>query len=148
PDAARLQAPRIEVPFRSTLKKLESKWVGPSRSQITGKVRLLEGINRARCRLDGKITNNTPHTLIHVYLAFIDQMGNDALCYIPVWEPGRTIDLQRDIEEWNLVGRTGDRQAVPGMGKPIADLLQSRGGAQFAWTQEYLFNNIRSGLTS
>src|SRR5690606_390052 len=46
PDAARLQAPRIEVPFRSTLKKLESKWVGPSRSQITGKVRLLEGINR------------------------------------------------------------------------------------------------------
>src|SRR5690606_1742435 len=67
---------------------------------------------------------------------------------IPVWEPGRTIDLLRDIEEWNLVGRTGGRLAAPGMGKPIADVLQSRGGAQFAWTREYLVNNIRCGLTS
>lgn len=148
PDVARIEAPRIFVPFRSTLKKIEAKWVGPTRWQIGGKVKLLEGMNRARCTLDGKLTNNTPHTLWHVYLAFIDAAGNDALCYIPAWEPGQTIDLQKDIEQWNFVGRGEQRMAVPGQNRPIADILQSPSGAPLAWTAEYLYDGMSGSFTN
>lgn len=148
PDVARIESPRIYIPFRSTLKKIEAKWIGYTRSQITGQVKLREGSNLGRCALEGQLTNNTPHTLRHVYLAFMDAMGNDALCYIPSWESGQTIDLQADFPQWHVVGRQLQRMAVPGQGQPIADLLQSRSGAPLGWTAEYLFDGMTASFSN
>src|SRR5690606_30751446 len=61
------EAPELVVPFRSTLKKLETQWVGDAGS-ISGQPKLLAGAYQ----VGGSLTNHTGVDLKDVYFAFID----------------------------------------------------------------------------
>lgn len=80
---------RLEVPFRSTLKKLQAELSGPAEPGVVGTVRLA-----TTNYLSGRLTNQTGQVLRHVY--FICRESNllaDQVLHLPLWRPGETIDL-------------------------------------------------------
>ena len=91
------EAPAINVPYRSTLKKFRAQWTGRFTGNITGSVRVAGG------RLAGRLTNNTGLDLYNVYLAYTpspSQSQDDWLIEIPnpplggaAWPKGVVWDL-------------------------------------------------------
>jgi hypothetical protein len=82
----------VSFPYRSTMKKLQARWVGNLNLSIDGSVRLSG--NRAQM-LEGKLINHTGLKLRNVYLAFkVPQMGQwrDVLAYLPTWDDGEALD--------------------------------------------------------
>jgi hypothetical protein len=125
-DLSSTTPPAITVPYRSTLKKFESTWVGP----VTGKV---EGSPKVVPQgwLAGNLTNATGVQLRNVYIAFKypDYQNQDFILYLPTWEPGITLDLAK---EYN-VDSNGDRVttinpdvsgATPDSGRKIRGPMQ------------------------
>lgn len=137
PSPSDITPPSVEIPYRTTLKKLQAKWTGNSSAAILGEVRLLEGMNYGGiCRLDGRVTNATPHNLSDVYFAFVDHAGYDAICYVPAWNAGQTIDFQSLT--WHAIGTANEREAMPRSNRAIADRMQRHFGAHDRWLTEYL----------
>jgi hypothetical protein len=58
------ESPAIDVPYRSTLKKFQARWIGTSGGGIDGKASLVDG------RLSGKLTNHTGHDLHSVFMIY------------------------------------------------------------------------------
>jgi hypothetical protein len=102
-DAAQNQPAKVSVPYSSTLKKLQATWVGPLTGKVEGSATLLES-----GYIEGSITNGTGTPLRHVYIAFAYPSGaadaGDYMLYVPSWEPGVTLDLNR---EFNRAGEDG-----------------------------------------
>lgn len=84
----------IDVPFRSTLKKLEARWVGDAPGGIVGSGQLLDP-SLKKGYIAGTITNQTPYDLHNVYLAFHHPVGakHDWVVFVPFWKKGDTLDL-------------------------------------------------------
>ncbi len=96
-DASSTGAASIGVPFRTTLKKLEADWSGDLQTRITGSAKLLD--NKF---IEGSITNATGQRLRDVYIGFKYGTGNTArngdwLLYLPTWEPGMSLDLNKEF---------------------------------------------------
>jgi hypothetical protein len=86
--------------YRSTLKKLQAKWVGDMPQGI-------EGVGRISAKnflyLEGKLVNKTGRKLKHIYFVFhpryIQQAdisrteSEDQVLYVPSWDVDGTIDL-------------------------------------------------------
>jgi hypothetical protein len=100
-----MDARAVDFPFRSTLKKLQVRWVGDLKSSIDGAVSVHLSDNR---HLQGKVTNNSGHDLHDVYFAFnlppvrirgvrdyTDGPHRDFVMYLENWSKGDTIDLAR-----------------------------------------------------
>lgn len=90
----------IRVPYRSTLKKFQAKWVGQLSGGIEGALHM-DGNNPA-----GKLLNNTGHDLHAVYMLYRPTADisaspeEDFLLYFPdgpkdepAWPNGKTLDL-------------------------------------------------------
>jgi hypothetical protein len=116
-------APAITVPYRSSMKKMQSRWVGDVQGKFTGSVKLdLNGASRVG--LAGSITNQTGMDFTDVYLAFRAKDDN-RLIYLPKWSKSTTIDMTKDLGRPLLVGSGGGLEAEPGQGKIISDSLGS-----------------------
>ena len=85
-------AAQITVPFRSTLKKLQTDWTGPVVNKINGRPRLT-GVDAAP--LDGRLSNDTGQDLRSVIVVFRRgaQRQGDAVLALPDWKKGQTLDL-------------------------------------------------------
>lgn len=113
--------PRITVPYRSSLKKLQSRWIGDLQPKFTGAVKL-DPANFSAF-LSGQLTNQTGMDFTDVYLAFKNPAGKNWLIYLPTWPKGRTIDFKADLEKkTTLVGQEAGN-AVPGDQKILSDAI-------------------------
>lgn len=118
-DATVEKPPAIEVPYRSTLKKLEAKWVG-RHGGIEGTAKLLPPEDG---QVGGQLTNGTGKELQNVYIAFNypgeSFVGGDWVLYLPKWAPGTTVDLNREFKLAALLQDDREPRAVPGLGKTV-----------------------------
>ncbi|MEM8874834.1 MAG: hypothetical protein AAGD32_11325 [Planctomycetota bacterium] len=90
-----------DIPFRSTLKKLETVWrgnLGPASSENA--LPRIEGAPKLAAtgtRISGKLLNVTGQNLESVWIAYRQPMSGgawwDQLLFIPTWENGTEIDL-------------------------------------------------------
>ena len=150
PDRTAEGPPSIRVPYRSTLKKFQARWVGKLPGTIEGKVRLSD------TSLSGVLSNNTGIDLDNVYLIYhppsfaalptlgtvIARPRDDLVYWLPgpeegpAWPKGGTIDLGglrerlRALSGQSMAARTreqvGDRGSLNGA------------FAEAYWTREFL----------
>lgn len=85
----------VRIPFRSTLQKLQTHWVGDLSGGISGAVHL-KPMDQG-C-IDGALTNQTGADLKNVYIAFNCLLPGgtgrrDMVMFIPAWDNKATIDL-------------------------------------------------------
>jgi hypothetical protein len=155
PDDTAVAPAVVNFPFRSTLKKLESKWVGPLPGRVDGKARLARDPLRG---VDGRLSNNTGIDLAHIYIAFRNTDGLVRIFYRETWGKGTVIDFQRDVADRPLritppgISFTQEQQrqfATPGDRRqnhePIVDSIGT-GRGDYGWTA-WWFPGLRSAAS-
>lgn len=124
----------IDVPYRSTLKKLEAKWVGNwGKGGIEGNASLYPpntviaelGRNIRHGYLDGVLFNRTGADFRHVYFAFNGPwLGRyDYVLYVPEWPDGKPIDLRALCNDASGGLAGPGSELAPGQGKVILGYL-------------------------
>jgi len=90
--------PSVTVPYRSTLKKFKTQWIGEMTNRVEGQASLVG----TDFYLSGKLTNGTGKEMTNIYFAFNYPQANPAVAsagdlvfYLPRWKDGVTLDLQR-----------------------------------------------------
>ncbi len=142
-DAPLTEAVLVKVPYRSTLKKLQARWVGRVSGGVEVAVGKAGGYEVARPRLlptgnkgqgirgtiSGFLSNKTGVDLCHVYFVFNypptyrEGRAVDLILYRPAWKKGEDIDLGFDyLNAWTLpTGLSSDKNvATPGGGNTHA----------------------------
>lgn len=112
---------RVEMPWRSTMKRLQVRWNGELTGRVEGKLRLT-GLRGHE--LEGILTNATPWDLREVYVVFRggdltgdgSNAGGDRLLYLPDWKKGTSVDVGRVLADAQLRTIGMDRQR--GEGEP------------------------------
>ena len=89
------------MPFRSTLKKVEARWVGDQQGGISGSAKLLEAKAKGGY-ISGTLTNQTASDLSNVYFFFHHPAGNarthDWVLFVPYWKKGDQLDLSHEFD--------------------------------------------------
>ena len=91
------QPVEVKIPFRSTLKKIEARWIGNAPGGILGAPKL---VGTPGAFIAGALTNQTGFDLRNVYFAFSGpQNGNveDWVLYVPFWKNGQNLDLSDEF---------------------------------------------------
>ena len=84
---------KLDIPYRSTLKKFESRWIGPSNGGISGQAKMgVEGNTLARFP-SGSLINSTGRNLRNVHIAYRRSPTTSAvtILYLPSWSSGQTL---------------------------------------------------------
>ncbi len=145
PESGSSDTIEISVPFRSTLKKLQARWVG-ALPGIEGSPKLIEANSESYLpRLTGKVTNSTGRDLIDIYFGFTSRSSNgeefiDRLYYLPKWDKDAQIDLDKDLtgnkDLLPLKYGQNPKGARPGDGKIIGDTIErSSDGWPAFWSE-------------
>ena len=145
-DLGTTDEPSLTVPYRSSLKKFQARWVGELPPKINASLTL--DPDDARLPLKGTLTNDTGMDLADVYLAFHLSGDRDWMLYLPTWTKGTAIDLKRDLAKltWKA-GRGNPALAEPGQNKVISDELTptisrvNRGSGVFGW-ENYFYTQL------
>jgi hypothetical protein len=149
-DEAAGQLASVNVPYRSTLKKFQARWVG----RIDGSVRGNPKLVADSYYLGGNLTNGTGKLLRNVYIAFHypqredGPVGGDFMLYIPTWEDGVTLNLQ---QAYNVASDGGN---VPEINQDRRGDGRFRGrldAYSVGWYEYWLGPNVRdihSGVIS
>ena len=128
--------PAIDVPFRSTLKKLQAKWCGDLDLKVRAnsvKVHLDDSAHK----IEGSLDNLSGITLKHVYIAFHYNNDQDLALYIPTWDskpPGNRLDLADRFSKAASVplgGIGNSSTVVPGYDKDCQGDFENQW--QFYW---------------
>jgi hypothetical protein len=164
---------QVAVPYRSTLKKLQARWVGPRGGGIEvpappdgNKPRLVpsekkrEAVDETGAKrllrhgyINGAVANRTGTDLAHVWFVFHHPdsvfggvVGLDQVLYVPHWADGTTIDLGRQYngaEQFQPPG-TSSGAIVPGGNHKRS--IRGHLGGELGW-ERYWYNNLRgSGM--
>src|SRR4051812_44095439 len=131
------ESPAIDVPYRSTLKKFQARWIGTASGGIDGKAVLIDG------RLSGKLTNNTGHDLRSVFMIYTrepdmpykgsdDEMIalRDPSSGIGSWANGATLDLAEVYANLGVVNISGG-EGKAGVRGPLNSGWMSTWGEDF-----------------
>lgn len=96
PTADEPAAPTINVPFRTTQKRLRADWFGPREERIEGTASLRPS-GAAGGTIAGVLKNTTGLALRNVYLAFRHRTAtgvpSDWMIYVDHWNAGDALDL-------------------------------------------------------
>jgi hypothetical protein len=143
----------VNIPYRNTLKKIQTHWVG----------NLAEGIDGAPARvgqqsvdvdvgngrivkggvIEGRLTNKTGHDLKHVLIAFRFQQADadgsvqdlDMVLYVPEWKKGQGLDLLKTYASAELLNdKPHDSYVIGGAKNPIRGPL----GGPNSWGEYWL----------
>ncbi len=86
----------IDMPFRTTMKRLRGTWVGPIDTHIDGQAKLEPSV-RNEGYISGVLRNLTGSDLSNIYVAFRHQPEGAAPLYwmmhVPSWPAGAPLDL-------------------------------------------------------
>ena len=125
-DAATSAPVRLDMPWRSTQKQLETNWTGRLDCRIDGKPIFSSGVLP---ELSGVLTNQSGTDLKDVYIVYSaptpayirdrDVPSMDRMVYVPRWPAGQSLELARllDAKESLRIGRPDQ----PGTGVPGSD---------------------------
>ncbi len=109
----------VRVPFRSTLKKLQVRWVGETPAGIAGSARL---VGSTKGLIAGNLVNGTGVNLKNVYFAFsyVDKgmYRSDKVLFMPSWTDQKAIDL---AALWDKAKIIVDPDIGVGEGKTYGD---------------------------
>jgi hypothetical protein len=150
PDTASLTnaPPLLQVYYRSTLKKLQARWVGSAPGGVGGGAKLIEPNSRSidfdgdgkaekAGTIEGVLTNNTGADLKNVYFVFnqrIYKRDNDWVLWVPQWPNGAQLDLAREFNfKVDTIGKI-----APGGKTNVKGYLTAPIGS---WDQ-YWYNNL------
>jgi len=132
---------RIDVPFRSTLKRLQADWAGSSNGRINGSVKFSPDGGS----LVGQLSNNTGQTLTNVVMVFrrpgvpSQSMALDQVLALREWKNGLTLDLAK---EWaNAESRPIQLSSGNG-GIQLFGLDKPRRGS-WQWAVNWLYEDFR-----
>jgi hypothetical protein len=152
-DLGTTDAPSLTVPYRSSLKKFQARWVGELPQKINGGgIKLDE--SAGRLPLEGTLSNDTGVDLNDVYLAFHVSRDKDWMVYVPSWPKGTTLDLQRDLNAKSSppksvrVGQASPMLAEPGDGHVISGEVSppgARGDRDLSCWANYWGGRLRGG---
>jgi len=151
PESGSSEPIEISVPFRSTLKKMQARWVGQLPG-IDGLPKLTEATFDAPMKLSGKLSNSTGRDLADVYIGFVTRRPNgemiDQLYYVPKWAKDGVIDLDKELtatKAAELLRTEGmPKGARPGEGKVIAGVISERDNEWTKYWDDALRNNVNS----
>jgi hypothetical protein len=144
--------PGLRVPYRSTMKKLQAKWVGALEGGISGEAQLAAGSPVVQ----GRLLNQTGRDLHDVWIIYRQADGDDRVLHLPdywrdgqrfsAWAAGETIDLASAINEANVVGskkpdRPEQRNRRWGL------LTASSARAAMDWAEAVWYPAIRQGIS-
>jgi len=132
-DGATLEAAEVNVPFRSTLKKIQIAYTGPiAPGGISGQPVVTDG----NPQITGVLSNSLSVDLNSVVIAFRSALGTDQVLFVPTWKHGQSLDLGDVWKKTNT--RTNDAGALGLAGEP------NRGPLEFA--ASWLFADLRQGV--
>ena len=94
-DAGAADLPEIDVPFRSTLKKLQAKWCGDMGMTVRANSIKLNLDVPARDALSGSLDNLSGIDFRNVYIAFHYREGEEYVLYLPYWNSGTAANRNR-----------------------------------------------------
>lgn len=125
PDAASGEGVSVDVPFRSTLKKLQAHWTGDTSKTVRGNgVQFMLHANNLTEMLKGSLDNLTGVDLHNVYIAFHDPsketysgQGTDYVIFVPSWPAsgaGARLDLTNLLQSPKLPPGGGSGGTNPG----------------------------------
>ncbi|MDB5332824.1 MAG: hypothetical protein JWP03_3975 [Phycisphaerales bacterium] len=126
----------IKVPFRSTLKKLEARWVGDLQTGIGGSARLV-GVNKGH--ITGTLTNQTGADLRNIYFVFnhlaAGGVSHDWVLFVPHWDKDQSLDIGKEFDQKNakLIGLPGNWRP-PGSGGNIRGFIDGQWDQYWATT--------------
>ena len=136
----------VEVPYRSTLKKLEIDRVGPVTRGIDGLPRLIRGGGL----VTGSLANSTGRDLKDVYICFRHPLMRDdpVLIYLPSWRNGTTLPgLDQLLVPPDGSPRMRRVNRRPGTGEGPPTRQQAVWGQlRRDWAPLYFYTFLRSGL--
>jgi hypothetical protein len=139
----------ITVPYRSSLKKFQTRWIGELPDRITGSLKL--DPKNGRVPLTGTLTNQTAKNLSEVYLAFHVTGDKDWMIYLPNWASGQTLDM-KDLGKALYVGSDDNGKntlnASPGQSKILSDEVSpaaARNDRDFHGWLNYWYSPLRKG---
>jgi hypothetical protein len=129
----------LEVPFRSTLKKLEADWAGAA-GRISGSPILGA---EASSLVGGLLSNDTGQLLNNVLIAFRYPLANgdtlDYVMYAKTWESGKILDLQQ-------LWKNADPKLEIQNGRPALPLNRDFSRGRLSHALEWLASDLRSGM--
>ena len=135
-EATTTEPPAVRVPYSSTLKQLQATWVGNLTGRVEGSATLVE-----EGMIAGTITNGTGVRLKNIYVAFKNPgYGEpvDYVLYIPRWDAGVTLDLNREFN----TADDGSRIEMVGEGKTPENGKKLLGRLAIDWSR-YWYAPIR-----
>ncbi len=140
----------VEIPYRSTLKKLEGTWTGAALQGIEGSPALRRGVLYPV----GPLVNTSGFDLVNVHLVFKDtrRVGDDiAILWLPRWNDGETLPGLEDLfrpEDPEARVKLVSRLATSGTGRPGQEPL--RGMLVGDWARAYWYGDpsLRRSLTN
>ena len=126
-DVSGTEPVEVVIPYRNTLKKLQTHWVGTLPEGVEGWAGVVAqgsvdvevgGRPQKAGVIEGRLTNRTGKDLKHVLFAFrfqeADDEGNlqdqDLVLYVPSWKKDQTIDLLRAYAEAELLSDIGQNK--------------------------------------
>lgn len=120
-DATSNENVRVSIPWRSTMKEIQTRWNGDLPGRVEGQAWLT---GRVYPDIAGTLANGTPWDLKEIYLVYHlplvgdgTNAGGDKVIYIPKWAKGQVLDLTQLLTSDNVyrIGKniTG-RESMPG----------------------------------
>ncbi|HEX4796693.1 MAG TPA: hypothetical protein VH370_23075 [Humisphaera sp.] len=98
------QPVRIEVPYRSTLKKLQAQWIGDIQGSVAGRPEI---VSTSEGYIGQRVTNQTGVDLKNVYFVFNhlssvdgDVSSRDWVLRVPEWKKDETLDLYNEFNNF------------------------------------------------
>ncbi len=133
----------MDVPYRSTLKKLEADWVGPVARGVDGRPALVLGSGMC----EGRLTNVSGHDLVNVHIAFRYPRGltyDVWVIYLPLWRNGQTIDGLSSLL------RPASGEPIPLLSPRVQPSPSQavRGTLANEWADQYWYRPLRSSMLS
>jgi hypothetical protein len=123
----------VHIPFRTTLKKLQARWVGDVKGGIGGSTRLI-AFNKGA--IAGSLVNQTGADLKDIYVAFnyvSSEGADDRVLFIPTWPSGKTIDLNKEY-----MGAKDVTSANPSSrGDPLKGPIRGIAGWEGKWHEDW-----------
>ncbi|HEY1686990.1 MAG TPA: hypothetical protein VGG19_19670 [Tepidisphaeraceae bacterium] len=137
--------PLIRVPYRSTLKKLQAKWLG-TQPIIEGPPPQL--LPPSKGYIAGQLTNGTNHPLQDIFILFhypsTEPASNgDWGLYLPSWRTGDSVDLRQTFAAAKILDMVNEPRTVPGQNMIIKGRI-GRGKIQLDWDR-WWYNGLQGG---
>ena len=132
----------VRIPFRSTLKKLQTRWVGDLPGGVSGSVRLV-GFDAGL--ITGSVTNQTGTDLKNIYFVFSYRSSErlrDKVIFVPNWKAGEALDLHKIYTDPKIKGIRDMANPLGNAADPhdhdtIQGWIDGPGGWERYWTHSW-----------